>query len=262
MSGHDNLIIGARRGSPLAIGYGDGEMYLGSDAIALAPFTNKIAYLEEGDCAVLTHEGAVIRDENGRVVNRPIKTSMGAAFIVDKGNHRHFMAKEIHEQPEVIGHTLAHYADFSQSRIVLPALPVDLAEISRLTISACGTAYYAGLVSKYWFERYARLPVEIDIASEFRYREAPLPPKAGWRCSSPSRARRPTPWPVCAIAATTARRSFPWSTCWNRPSRGSRTASCPRWPVRKSAWRPPRRSPVSSRFWRVWPSRPGGRGAC
>jgi glutamine---fructose-6-phosphate transaminase (isomerizing) len=175
LNGHDNLIIGARRGSPLAIGYGDGEMFLGSDAIALAPFTNKIAYLEEGDCAVLTHEGAVIRDENSRVVNRAVKTSMGSAFVVDKGNHRHFMAKEIHEQPEVIGHTLAHYADFAQSRIVLPALPIDLAEVSRLTISACGTAYYAGLVSKYWFERYARLPVEIDIASEFRYREAPLP---------------------------------------------------------------------------------------
>jgi glucosamine--fructose-6-phosphate aminotransferase (isomerizing) len=175
VNGDDNLIVGARRGSPLAIGYGRGEMFLGSDAIALAPFTNKIAYLEEGDYVVLTREGAVIRSESGKTVKRPVKTTMGAAFIVDKGNHRHFMAKEIHEQPEVIGHTLAHYADFSQSRVVLPALPVDLAEVSRLTVSACGTAYYAGLVSKYWFERYAHLPVEIDIASEFRYREAPLP---------------------------------------------------------------------------------------
>jgi glucosamine--fructose-6-phosphate aminotransferase (isomerizing) len=173
-AGHDDLLIGARKGSPLAVGYGDGEMYLGSDAIALAPFTNTISYLEDGDWATVTHKGVEVHDAKGRVVKRGKVKSAASSVLIDKGNHRHFMAKEIHEQPEVVGHTLAHYLDMGAERVALPQLPFDLSKLKRLSISACGTAYYAGLVAKYWFERYARLPVEIDIASEFRYREAPL----------------------------------------------------------------------------------------
>jgi glutamine---fructose-6-phosphate transaminase (isomerizing) len=177
-AGEDNLIIGARKGSPLAIGYGDGEMYLGSDAIALAPFTDTISYLEDGDSAVLTRAGVEVRDGKGGKVERAVLRSSASAFLVDKGNFRHFMAKEIHEQPEVVGHTLAHYIDMAAERVRLPVeLPFDFRELERVAISACGTAYYAGLVAKYWFERFARLPVEIDVASEFRYREVPL--KAG-----------------------------------------------------------------------------------
>ncbi|MDB5598965.1 MAG: glucosamine--fructose-6-phosphate aminotransferase [Xanthobacteraceae bacterium] len=173
--GHDNLLIGARRGSPLAIGYGDGEMYLGSDAIALAPFTDTIAYLDDGDWAILTRTSVEVHDAAGKTVKRTVQKSNASAFLVDKGNHRHFMAKEIHEQPEVVGHTLAHYIDMAAEKIALPsALPFDFKNLSRLSISACGTAYYAGLIGKYWFERYARLPVEIDVASEFRYRESPM----------------------------------------------------------------------------------------
>ena len=174
-AGESDLLIGARHGAPLAIGFGVGETYLGSDALALAPFTDAITYLEEGDWAILTREGAEIRDIAGAVVTRPRQIIAAQAYRVDKGNHRHFMAKEIHEQPEVVGRTLAHYVDLAESRVVLPeALPFDFARLSRLTITACGTAYYAGLVAKYWFEKLARLPVEIDVASEARYREAPL----------------------------------------------------------------------------------------
>ena len=173
--GESNLLIGARKGSPLAIGYGDGEMYLGSDAIALAPFTDTIAYLDDGDFVVLDHAGAQVFDETGRAVKREIIKSGAGAMLVDKANYRHFMAKEIHEQPEVVGHTLAHYIDMANERVALPAdLPFDLSKVERLAISACGTACYAGYIAKYWFERFARIPVEIDIASEFRYREAPL----------------------------------------------------------------------------------------
>jgi glutamine---fructose-6-phosphate transaminase (isomerizing) len=177
-AGEEDLLIGARKGSPLAVGYGDGEMYLGSDAIALAPFTDTISYLEEGDWAVVTRERVEFHDAQGRVVERPQHKSGASAFLVDKANYRHFMAKEIHEQPEVVGHTLAHYLDMTNECVALPArLPFDFSTINRLSISACGTAYYAGLVAKYWFERFARLPVEIDVASEFRYREAPLEPR-------------------------------------------------------------------------------------
>jgi len=176
-AGHDNLMVGARKGSPLAIGYGDGEMFLGSDAIALAPFTDTISYLEDGDWAVLTRKGVEIHDEQGAIVERAVIKSTATAQLVDKGNHKHFMGKEIHEQPEVVGHTLAHYIDMVTERVALPEkLPFDWKKIKRLSISACGTAYYAGLVAKYWFERFAILPVEIDIASEFRYRGAPLEP--------------------------------------------------------------------------------------
>ena len=176
-TGEENLLIGARKGSPLAIGYGQGEMYLGSDAIALAPFTDTISYLEDGDSAVLTRDGAEVFNANGSKVERAMLKSPAAAFLVDKGNYRHFMAKEIHEQPEVVGHTLAHYLDMSAERVRLPRpLPFDFRTLDRVSISSCGTAYYAGLVAKYWFERFAQLPVEIDLASEFRYRDAPLKP--------------------------------------------------------------------------------------
>ena len=173
-AGDDNLMIGARQGPPLAIGHGEGEMYLGSDAIALAPFTDTITYLEDGDCAVLNRQQAEIFDAAGRRLQRPRIRSVASSLLIDKGNFRHFMAKEIHEQPEVISHTLAHYVDFATGRVVLPEFKLDPAKISDVVISACGTAYYAGLIGKYWLERYARIPVEIDVASEFRYREPPL----------------------------------------------------------------------------------------
>ncbi|MFN3625325.1 MAG: glutamine--fructose-6-phosphate transaminase (isomerizing) [Hyphomicrobium sp.] len=173
-AGHDDLMIAARQGSPLAIGHGTGEMYLGSDAIALAPFTDAITYLEEGDWAVLHRSGVEIYDRSGKRVDRPLIKSVASSLLVDKGNHRHFMAKEIHEQPEVISHTLANYIDMAEGTVRIPDLGVDPAALPRATVSACGTAYYAGLVGKYWIERYARLPVEIDVASEMRYREPPL----------------------------------------------------------------------------------------
>lgn len=174
-AGQDDLLIGARLGSPLAIGYGEGEMFLGSDAIALAPFTNTIAYLEDGDSVALTRGSATIFDASFKRVHRPIQKSQASATIVNKGNHRHFMAKEIHEQPEVVSHTLTSFIDMVGETIRLPEnLPFDWAALHRVTISACGTASFAGMIAKYWFERYARLPVEVDIASEFRYREAPL----------------------------------------------------------------------------------------
>ena len=172
---HDDLMIAARQGSPLAIGHGDGEMYLGSDAIALAPFTTALTYLEEGDWAAITRNETRIYNREGERVERPKVTSVASALTIDKGNHRHFMHKEIHEQPEVISHTLTNYIDMANHQVDFPELGLDLASIDRVTLSACGTAYYAGLVAKYWIERYARLPVEIDVASEMRYREAPLP---------------------------------------------------------------------------------------
>jgi len=174
-SGHDNLLIGARQGAPLAVGHGEGEMYLGSDALALAPFTDTVTYLEEGDWVVLTRDGVTIHDRTNAIVKRAKQKSGAGAFLVDKGNHRHFMAKEIAEQPEVVGRTLAHYIDMNAGRVHLPVkLPFDWNKLTRITITACGTASYAGHVAKYWFEQIARLPVEVDVASEFRYREAPL----------------------------------------------------------------------------------------
>ena len=174
--GQEDLLIGARKGSPLAVGIGDGEMYLGSDALALAPFTNLIAYLDEGDWVVLNRKGATFYDADGSQVDRRAQRVAAGAFLVEKGNHHHFMAKEIYEQPEVVGHTLTHYIDMANGVTRLPfETPFDWKSLSRLSVSACGTAYYAGLTAKYWFEKLARLPVEIDVASEFRYREAPLP---------------------------------------------------------------------------------------
>jgi glutamine---fructose-6-phosphate transaminase (isomerizing) len=173
--GHANLMIGARKGSPLAVGHGDGEMYLGSDAIALAPFTDTITYLEDGDWAVLTRDSSAIYDAQGTQVHREVLKSGASSFLIDKANYRHFMAKEIHEQPEVVGHTLARYVDMASERVALPQeLPFDFRDIRRISITACGTASYAGFIAKYWFERLARIPVELDVASEFRYREAPL----------------------------------------------------------------------------------------
>jgi glutamine---fructose-6-phosphate transaminase (isomerizing) len=174
-AGETDLMIGARNGPPLAIGYGEGEMYLGSDAIALGPFTDTISYLEDGDWVVLTRKGATIFDKDNAIVQREAIKHTSATSLVDKANYRHFMAKEIHEQPEVVGHTLARYVDMSTERVMLPVkLPFDFSEIQRVSITACGTASYAGYVGKYWIERFARLPVELDVASEFRYREAPL----------------------------------------------------------------------------------------
>jgi len=174
-AGNTDLMIGARNGPPLAVGYGDGEMYLGSDAIALGPFTDTISYLEDGDWVVLTRAGATIYDRNNVVVRREALKHAAATSLVDKANYRHFMAKEIHEQPEVVGHTLARYVDMAADKVMLPLqLPFDFKNIQRISITACGTASYAGYIAKYWFERLARVPVELDVASEFRYREAPL----------------------------------------------------------------------------------------
>jgi glutamine---fructose-6-phosphate transaminase (isomerizing) len=177
-AGEHDLLVGARRGSPLAIGYGEGTMYIASDALALAPFTNRVAYLDEGDCVALTHEGAVIRDAAGKIVTREVRLSSATAALLDKGEHRHFMAKEIFEQPEVVGHTLAAYIDPLAEQVRRLDLPFDLAKIEQVTLAACGTAYYAALVGKYWIERLARIPVSVDIASEFRYR-APVLGKGG-----------------------------------------------------------------------------------
>lgn len=178
--GEESLLIGARMGSPLAVGYGKDEAYLGSDAFALAPFTNRVSYLDDGDVVVVRGPEVKIYDEQDRPANREIKITSASAGLVDKGGYRHYMAKEIHEQPEVIGHTLAHYLDPDKLivRLQEPRLAKAMAEATRLTISACGTAYYAGLVAKYWFEQLARLPVEIDVASELRYRQ-PVYPENG-----------------------------------------------------------------------------------
>jgi glutamine---fructose-6-phosphate transaminase (isomerizing) len=176
--GEQDLMMGARRGSPLAVGHGDGEMFLGSDSMALAPFTNRVTYLDEGDWVVLTRDSCEIFDSANQPVARPMNFTQASSLLVDKGNHRHFMAKEIFEQPEVIGHTLAEYIDFAERMVAIGNTPgLDLSRIERLTITACGTGFYAALTAKYWFERLARLPTEVDIASEFRYREAPLDPK-------------------------------------------------------------------------------------
>src|ERR1700691_542323 len=151
-AGEDNLLIGARRGSPLAIGFGDGAMFVGSDAIALAPFTDMVSYLEDGDWVVITRSGAEIHDAQGDVVQRAVLKSQASVMLIDKGNHRHFMAKEINEQPEVVGHTLANYIDMAAERVVLPmTLPFDFRNLNRISIAACRTAYYACMGAKYWF---------------------------------------------------------------------------------------------------------------
>jgi glutamine---fructose-6-phosphate transaminase (isomerizing) len=173
--GNTQVLIGARKGSPLAVGRGEGEMYLGSDAIALAALTNQVIFLEDGDWVVLSHDTHEIFDLSGAPVRRSWQQTSASAAMIDKGNHRHFMVKEIFEQPEVIGHTFANYIDLASRTIKPDVFELDFTDLARLTISACGTAFYAGMAAKYWFEKYARLPVDVDIASEFRYREAPLP---------------------------------------------------------------------------------------
>ena len=172
---HPDMLIGARLGSPLVIGQGEGEMYLGSDALALAPLTQEIAYLEEGDWVVINREKAVIRDAEGNEVEREFRTSGASAAAIEKGNYRHFMQKEIFEQPTVVAQTLRSYLRPSEQRVALPQIEFDISKINRITLVACGTSYYAGLVAKYWFEQFARVPVDIDFASEFRYREPILP---------------------------------------------------------------------------------------
>ncbi len=173
-AGREDLLIGARRGTPLAVGFGNGEMFLGSDAFALAPLTQKIMYLEEGDWVVLTHGGATVYDENDVEVSRPVTQSAASGALVGKGGYRHFMLKEIYEQPQVIGDTLNTMINQDADTITLPEVPFDLKDVSRITIVACGTSYYAGMVGKYWIESVARVPVDIDVASEFRYRNPVL----------------------------------------------------------------------------------------
>ena len=172
----EDLMIAARKGSPLAIGYGDGEMYVGSDAIALAPLTDRITYLDEGDFAVLTRNSVEITDKNGALANREIRTITIDSARIDKAGYKHFMAKEIAEQPIVLKNTLQNYITADGTNIELPANNIDLASIERLTMVACGTAFYAALTAKYWFEKIAHVPVEVDVASEFRYREPPIAP--------------------------------------------------------------------------------------
>ena len=172
--GHDNLMIAARRGSPLAVGYGDGEMYFGSDALALAPLTRRLSYLQEGDWAVATREGVELFDTAGNPIEREIIETAITGAMIGKGNYRHFMHKEIHEQPTVIGDTLTSVLNPASQTITLPELPVSLESIDRIVISACGTASYAGMVAKYWIELLAGIPVEVDIASELRYRNPPV----------------------------------------------------------------------------------------
>ena len=173
--GEDDLIIAARKGSPLAIGHGDGEMFVGSDAIALAPLTDQITYLEEGDRAVVTRESLEIRDANGKLANRPKKKIQISTARIDKGDHKHFMAKEIDEQPIVLAQAIQNYLPPAADAIRIPDPGIDFTKVDRLTMVACGTAYYACLTAKYWFEQLAGIPVEVDVASEFRYREPPIP---------------------------------------------------------------------------------------
>ncbi|NML10132.1 glutamine--fructose-6-phosphate transaminase (isomerizing) [Sphingobium sp. AR-3-1] len=171
---HPDMLIGARLGSPLVVGYGDGETYLGSDALALAPLTQRIAYLEEGDWVVVTADGAEIFDKDNVPVERPVTISGVSGAMIDKGNHRHFMQKEIYEQPVVVAQTLRSYLRRMENEVAMPDMDFDLGAVKRITIVACGTSYYAGLVAKYWFEKFARVPVDIDVASEFRYRDPVL----------------------------------------------------------------------------------------
>jgi glucosamine--fructose-6-phosphate aminotransferase (isomerizing) len=173
---HPELLIGARLGSPLVVGHGEGEMYLGSDALALAPLTQRIAYLDEGDWVVCTRDGAQVFDRDNQPVERAVTISGVTGALIDKGNHRHFMQKEIYEQPIVVAQTLRSYLQRMDERITLPIPDFDLSTIKRVTIVACGTSFYAGMVAKYWFEQFARVPVDLDVASEFRYRAPVMEP--------------------------------------------------------------------------------------
>jgi glutamine---fructose-6-phosphate transaminase (isomerizing) len=171
-----DLLIGARLGSPLTVGFGEGENYLGSDAIGLAPFTQRIAYLDEGDWVVIGHEAVEIYDRENRPVERPVVNSGASGQLIDKGNHRHFMQKEIYEQPVVVAQTLQSYLRPLEQRVALPDMDFDLGRVERVVVVACGTASYVGMIGKYWIEQFARLPVEVDVASEYRYRDPVLLP--------------------------------------------------------------------------------------
>ena len=220
-AGEEDLLIGARKGSPLAIGFGDDAMYIGSDAIALAPFTDTVSYLEDGDCAVIHRGSAEIHDADGRVVRRDVLKSQASVMLIDKGNHRHFMAKEIHEQPEVVGHTLAHYLDMVAERVALPMeLPFDFRALERISIAACG-AFYAGMVARYSSSslRICRSTL-ISPPSSATARCRSI--RARCRFSFRSRARPPTRWRRCVTPASTASMFSPSSMCRHRPSPGRR----------------------------------------
>jgi glucosamine--fructose-6-phosphate aminotransferase (isomerizing) len=176
-AGFPDLMIGARHGAPLAVGFGDDEMFLGSDALALAPLTRRIAYLEDGDWTAISRGGARFMDRSGRVVTRAIRETRLTGAAIGRGNYRHFMEKELHEHPVVIGDVLSRMIDPTSRTVRLPDLPFDLIQVPRVTISACGSAYYAGLVGRVWLEAIARLPTDADVASEFRYRAPPLAPE-------------------------------------------------------------------------------------
>jgi glucosamine--fructose-6-phosphate aminotransferase (isomerizing) len=176
VEGEDRLVMGARRGSPLVVGWGEGEMFIGSDALAVGPFTSKVSYLDEGDYVAIDDAGVRMFDSTGAAVDRPARQVSPSAAMVEKGNYRHFMEKEIHDQPESCQHTLGAYLDPVRMR-ANPPDGFDFGDIDRIQIVACGTAYYAGMVAKYLFERHAGLPVDVEIASEFRYREPALAPR-------------------------------------------------------------------------------------
>ncbi len=261
--GHEGLLIGARKGAPLAAGYGETEGYLGSDAFALAPFTNRVAYLEDGDVVVIEGPQISIYDSEGRPANREVTITSASAGLVDKAGYRHFMMKEIHEQPEVIGHTLTHYLDPTNlvTAIAEPKAVEALKAATRLTISACGTAFYAGQIGKYWFEKIARLAVEADVASELRYRDPVYPRRRrravhftirrdGRHAGGPARCQGARP-----------DHAWRWSTSPKAPSPAKPISCCRPLPARRSAWPRPRRSPVSLRRWPRWRLRPARRAA-
>ena len=262
-AGEDNLLIGAREGSPLAIGFGDGAMYVGSDAIALAPFTDTVSYLEDGDWVVVTRDSAEIHDRDGNVVHRAVLKSQASVMLIDKGNHRHFMAKEIHEQPEVVGHTLANYLDMAAERV---ALPLQTAVRFQASSIAFPSPPAAPPITPAWWRATGssisrNLPVEVDIASEFRYRDVPL--AAGNLAIFVSQSGE-TADTLASLRYARAHKQHVLSIV-NVPTRASRakaTSSCRRSPDRKSASPRPRPLPVSLRRSPRWRSPPAAPAAC
>jgi glutamine---fructose-6-phosphate transaminase (isomerizing) len=259
-AGEHDLLIGARRGSPLAIGYGDGEMFLGSDALALAPLTRRITYLEEGDCAVVSSCAVRIFDAANNEVDRPIREAAASGALIGKGNYRHFMQKEIFEQPAVIGDTLQALVNPATRTVHLPELPFALGELERMTMIACGTAYHACVVAKYWLERIARIAVEVDIASEFRYR-APAMPRGGAAMFVSQSGETADTLAALRYAKAQGQKII---AIVNQPESSiAREADIvlPTWPDPRSASPRPRRLRRSSRSWRVSRSLWPGRGA-